>query len=269
MKKIISIFMFFAFTCIQAQESLLNFKEENLLINGVSVNVGKVILKGDVNQVSKYWKHFVKKQNKQRVREVDGILTAKETVVNQITDKRGDLLAYIYIDDNSVSFNIAFKLGYDIYLNSNEYPDEFAKLKIYTNNFVKKYYLDFLPKHIKSKNKVLKGFKKESSKSQKIIKKANSENEGLEKKNRKLAEQISNEDKKIAVTSNPAIKSKLLNKQKEYNQTIENNNQIIKNNKELINTQTAIIKLLSPKMDSLSKEINSLNITLFEVKAKS
>lgn len=268
MKKITSIIFLLAFTTLYAQESLLNFQEENILINGVSVNVGKVLLTGDVNQVTKSWSSFVKKQIKEKVREDDGILTVKETVVNQITDKRGDLMTYIFNKDNSVSFNIAYKLGYDVYLNSGQYPEEFNRLKDFTNHFVYNYYNDFLPKHIKSKSKELKTLKKEVSKSEKTSKKATKQNKSLDKGNIKISKKLTKSDKELAVISEPVAKNKLLLKQNEYNKTIENNTKTIAYNQGLITTQESIIQTIAPKIDQLSKEINSLNLTLIEVKAK-
>lgn len=40
---------------LNAQNSLLNFNEENILINGTPVNVGNVMLKGDIKDISKSW----------------------------------------------------------------------------------------------------------------------------------------------------------------------------------------------------------------------
>ncbi|MDY0217623.1 MAG: hypothetical protein RBS19_11780 [Bacteroidales bacterium] len=113
MKKLLTVILaLLTFGSIYAQNSLLNLKETSILINGVSVNVVHTMLKGDIKDINKSWSSFIKTHLNERMREDNGVLMLKETVVNQITDKRGDLLVYIYNIDNEASFNILTNVNF-------------------------------------------------------------------------------------------------------------------------------------------------------------
>ncbi|MFH1322190.1 MAG: hypothetical protein ABII90_16260 [Bacteroidota bacterium] len=265
---LIIAFTFLTFCQINAQNSLLNFNEENILINGISVNVGNTILNGDMKEINKSWKAFIKTHINEKMNDDNGVLVVKETVINQITDKRGDLLAYIYNKDNEISLNIAYRLGYDIYLNSSQYSEEFGKFKGFVNYFVCNYYNDYLPKYIKEKNKNIKLLQKENRKSEKSIKKSQKQNNKYTKKNRRSQKKIiridsklnnvEDENKKsISNTSKTDIEKKILENEKNINYNIG-----------LIETQQSIITTLKPKIDTLTNDINSAKLTLIEVRSK-
>ena len=158
MKSLMS-FMLFA-TCMNmvfAQNGVMNFKETDILIDGVSVNVVASDLKGNIEDVKKSWPKFIKKQLDEKVKDKDGVFRLEETVVNQVTDKRGNLIAYIFNKDGMVSLNVGYQLGYDVYVNTGNYKEEYARLEGFVQYFVYNYYNDFLPKYLKSKKKSIKG----------------------------------------------------------------------------------------------------------------
>ncbi len=265
---LISAFVLLTFCQIKAQNSLLNFKEENILINGVSVNVGNTMLKGDLDAINKSWKSFIKTHIKEKMREENGVLVIKETVVNQITDKRGDLLAYIYNKDNEISLNVSYKLGYDVYLDSKLYPTEFNKLKEFINYFVYNYYNDYLPKYIKENNKNLKALQKENNSAEQIIKKKEKQNNKLNQNNTKYQKNISKLDLKYSNIEDENKKIALNSSKLEKEKKIAENEKSITYNSGLISTQQSIITSLKPQVDTLTTDINSAKLTLIEVRSK-
>lgn len=268
MKSILTLILLqIAFLQTNAQQTLLNFQEESQLINGVLVKVGNVHLNGDLKQVEKSWKKFIKSQLNEKVKEKDGVLIVKEIVINQITDKRGDLMAYIFkTETNSISLNVAYKLGYDVYLNSAKYKPEFDKMTAFINTFVYTYYNDYLPKLIKNKNKSLKTLNKEKATSEKSIKKLNASNKKNAKKTIKSEKQVAKMGKKLS--KDEASKSKISIDQNKLKLKIDSLKTSTANNTLLINTQQSNLTSLTPKIDALTSEIASLQITLIEVKAK-
>lgn len=261
MKTIFALaFAFLTFCQLQAQNSLLNFNEEKL-INGVSVNVGNTMLKGDMNEIKKSWSSFIKTHLKENMKEIDGVLTLNETVINQITDKRGDLLVYIYNKDNEISLNVAYKLGYDIYLTSAQYSEEFGKLKEFVNYFVYNYYNDHLPKYIKEKSKGLKVLQKENTKAEKSIKKS-------EKTNTRNQKKISKIETKVTEVENEETKKSLNTSKTNLEKIISENEKQISYNAGLITTQQSIMTSLKPKIDTITLDINSAKLTLIEVRSK-
>ena len=265
---LISALVLLTFWQVTAQNSLLNFKEENILINGASVDVANTMLKGDLNNIKKSWKSFIKKHIDEKMSDDNGVLTVKETVINQITDKRGDLLTYIYNKDNEISLNVAYKLGYDVYMNSAQYETEFKKLEDFVNLFVYNYYNDYLPKYIKGKNKSLKVLTKEKSKAEKSLKKSEKETAKLNKSNASIKKETTATAAKIITTEDDAKKKSLDTTKSELETQATENEKTINYNSGLMSTQQSVVATLSPKIDELKLDIDSAKLTLIEVRSK-
>ncbi len=260
MKNIIFTCLFLASTFISySQTTFIKYNEEDILINGVTTTVANSQLKGDINQIKKSWIKFVKVNLDQKMSENDNVLSVTEVVVNQITDKRGDLLVYIYNKDNDVLLNVAYKLGYDVFLDSKKYPEEFKKLQSYLEYFTYNYYNDYLPSYIKAKKKSLKVLTKENKKAEKNVKKSNKCIRKFDSKNAKYTKRINRIVEKGDTASEKLVKYKAkiadYNKKKEYYQ-------------ELLRVSNEIITTLKPKIETTKEEINSANLTLIEVRSK-
>ncbi len=225
---------------LQAQSSLISINESQLLLDGVMVNVASSQMTGDIKDIQKAWESYIKEQLDVKFQEKNGVLFIEETVINKITDKRGDVISYLFVFDSKVSFNFAYKLGYDVYVNSTDYPDEFAKEVDFINHFLAVYYDNFLPKRIKEVKKEQKNLLKELKKSNKIIKKT-------EKKNTKLDKLNSNPKEKTDV--------KLITEK-------------IKVNSSVIESKKNFVTEIDPKIQSLKDEISTYEITLEEAKSK-
>lgn len=259
---------FLTFGQLNAQNSFLNFNEENILINGTPVNVGNIMLKGDLKDISKSWESFIRTHLNERMKEDDGVLILKETVINQITDKRGDLLTYIYNKDNEISFNVAYKLGYDVYLDSKLYPTEFDKFEEFVNYFVYNYYNDYLPSYIKEKKKALKVLQKEKKKAKKYIKKSTKRNNKLNKSTTKYQKKTSKIDVKIDKYEDDEKINKLKTSKSENIKKVSENETKINYNSGLISTNEILVSSLDPQIGTLTTEINSAKLTLIEVRSK-
>lgn len=268
-KYIISLFaVLFLIINAHSQSTFVNFQEEEILINGTTVNVGNTLLRGDLKKVKKYWIEFVKKHLQKTMKENDGVLVTPQSVVNQITDKRGDLMTYIYNKDNQVSLNMAYKLGYDVYLNSAQFPEEFEKMKEFMVFFVSNYYNNFLPGYIKQKEKSLKVLEKERNKAQKLIAKTKKKNKKLNKKNTSLEKKIEKYQTKSSEVKDATKKDALEVKTKGYEEVKNTNTKSLGVNNKVINSQQEIVSTLNPKIDKVTDLITSAKLTLIEVRSK-
>lgn len=252
----------------KAQDTLFDFTENNILINGVPVNVGNIILPGDVDQVKDLWQSFIKEQLKEKMKEEDDMLILEENVVNQVTEKRGDLLAYIYNQNDKVSLNVGYKLGYDVYLNSAQYPEEFNRLKDFINYFTYFYYSEYLPDYIKEQSKNLKVLQKENSAAEKSIKTATKENKKLGKSINKNKKELIDYDTKILSATEQEAKTTLTTKQKEISKEIADDQKAIEYNTTLMESKQTRITNLQPKIESTSAKISTAQLTLIEVRSK-
>ncbi len=264
----VTLLIFINVLTIKAQDSLVNFKETHLLVDGIEINVGNTVLKGNEKQIKKSWANFIKKQTHRRVHRKKNIYTVKKVVVNQITDKRGDLITFIYRTDNKISVNIAYKLGYDVYLTSNHYPEDFKRLEKFTQFFVYNYYNDFLPVYIKSRTKDLKMLKKEEKRANKKVNK--SRNKILV--NQKRVRSIEKKNEKLSIKAEASQDSI---KKNDINFKIENLRDHIARNNEKIDELKAekelrkkFLETIKKKKKNIRKDIDEAKLTLLDVKTE-
>lgn len=180
------------FNSLLAQNPLISFSEESMLIDGVATNVGTIVLDAELEAISDGWDDFSKDELDLRMKERKHIFTAEKIVINQVTDKRGDLQVQVYKVDKQVKVTAFYRLGYDVYLNSTQNPEEFGAFKQLLIRFGYQFYADYLPEKIKEEKKGIKGLKKNIKKADKTIKKSNKTikkaNKSLKKDQSKLSD---------------------------------------------------------------------------------
>ncbi len=250
---------------MNAQESLINFEEQLILVNGESINVASTTLKGEEKEIIKQWNSYVKKYIDSKMKEDKGVLVVNKIVLEQVTNKRGDLLTYIYKKDNVVSLNVSYKLGYDIYINSKEYENEFIGLNRFVNRFVYNYYNDYLPELIKIEKVSLKKLEKENKKAKKAIKKANKNIISKSKKITKSKKRLTSLEAELVSETEKDAKQKLTIKKEELSSKVISYNSAIKMSFKTIESNEMIVKTLNPKIEEVTNDIDKIKLSLNEV----
>lgn len=115
------------------------------------------------------------------------ILISKKVSFPQVSaNKRGDLLFYIEEKDDNKNgkFDVAmaYAFGYDIVVNSKDYPDEMKKLETVMKNFLLFYYEEAYNKQIKGIEEKIKDLKKTIDKNKSKAKSLDKDNDKLSKK---------------------------------------------------------------------------------------
>ncbi len=136
-----------------AQSLNISVGNNTMLIDGVSTSVQTATVSGDIDDFKRIYKRFLKKNFDVKTNGRDNKLVSEEVVINQITDKRGDLILFAYPLPNEVSFNLAYKLGYDVYLNPQEFPEESERLQEFARFFLFHYYYQYLQTYIKQEKR--------------------------------------------------------------------------------------------------------------------
>lgn len=260
---LIAISFFFLNLLGYTQESLLNYRETSILIEGIQSNVGQTHLTGELDNIKKTWQKYMKSQLETKMDEETGLLILRKTVINQITDKRGDLMVYLYNEEQKVTLNVAYKLGYDVYLNSKQFPDEGKRMQEFIEAFTYEYYDAFLPDYIKSKEKGLKVLLKEKKKAAKRIKKSQKK---IKKGNRFISKQQKKIDKLQNSESELGIDEQI--KQKEMQAALTSRKNDLESQVKTIASQQELIDALLPKIEQTKKDISSAKLTLIEVQSK-
>ncbi|GAB4319245.1 MAG: hypothetical protein Kow00127_11410 [Bacteroidales bacterium] len=269
MNRIISLItlIMLAVSNLPAQSTWINSSEETVLINGIQVNSIYTRLKGSPDQVKKAWVDFVKLHSGEKPKETDGVFTLKETVIHQITDKRGDLLAMIHPVDQETNLYVAYQLGYDVYVNSAQFPEEFSNLKKFAELFIMTYYDSFLPGFIKEKAQKLKVLKKEHDKAGKELAKKEKANRKLTKKNGSLSRKISKLNEQESTADSSAVAA-ISGKKAELQAKLNANEKMISDNAAVIESKKSLIESQKPQIAELEEDIKTAALTLNEVESR-
>lgn len=93
-------------------------------------------------------------------KEGDDILIAEKVSLPAISTKRGDLIAYCRITEQFYSMAIIFRLGYDISISRETYPEEMESMRHYVKEFMSFHYEQEYGRRIKELEKQLKELEK-------------------------------------------------------------------------------------------------------------
>ncbi len=112
----------------------------------------------------------------------NGLLIAKEAKVPSITSYTGDLKVLLSQVQDQTQVAVAFMPGYDISLNSDDYPDEMEQLRNYTRSMLKYHMVNELQVTIKDDEKRLKNLEKDLKRNQREYRKLDKSAARMQKK---------------------------------------------------------------------------------------
>lgn len=240
-------------------------EEETILIDGISTTVQKARVVGEVDEFRDLWRDFLKDEFDLKTSKKGDVIVAEEAVINRITDRRGDLILFLYPQEKEVSFNLAFRLGYDVYLNSSEFPEEATNLKDFTVYFINYYYYQYLEDYIKQQEKNLSALNSELKSSTKAIEKSSKSVAKMEKsiaKNDKRTEKLSSSLESAPEEERASVQASLSDLRLE-NTALR---QSIKEVKAPVAKYQTFINSLEPKIVSLEKQLDRNRLMYIEAR---
>lgn len=237
MRIIIFLISIFISTAVLAQDFDVKIVNDSLTFDDTRYLAASTSVDGTRDEVADVWKKFLKDEY-----DIKGIklnktnfVVEKEVVISEIIKKRGDLilLAVGYPGTGEVKLTLSYRLGYDICVNPETFPNEYIGLQNFLEYFGYYYYNEITVFEISDLRKKLSNLEKE--KKQNI-----SANNSLESSNNSLNKSISSNTKKIEKKQKEIDKNKSddVEKNKEKiedlkTKNIENLNQIELNNLEI------------------------------------
>lgn len=106
---------------------------------------------GDIESALDHLKDYCKERSDVRMRnEGDHLVVAEEVSIPTIATQRGDLIGNGFPHESYNAMGIAFKLGYDIYLNSDMWDMEMNNLRNYAKEFMSYHYERFFAEQIEA-----------------------------------------------------------------------------------------------------------------------
>ncbi len=112
----------------------------------------------------------------------NGLLIAKEAKVPSITSYTGDLKVLLSQVQGQTQVAVAFMPGYDISLNSDDYPDEMERLRNFARSMVKYHMVNELQVTIKDDEKRLKDLERDLKKNEREYRKLDKSTTRMQRK---------------------------------------------------------------------------------------
>ena len=176
-----------------------DISEETVSTDDIMISAWVVEVGSDLSFAKKTFSDYAKDNYNIKTKNLGkSVLLGEKLSLPTISVKRGDMKASFNTVGSSVKVGIGFLLGYDIFLSSEDYPDEMAKLKTFARDYLEFHYKEHYNEIIEGKEKQMKGLNKEIDKGQKEIK--------------SLQKQIDRNNKKIQNETVEAKKVEMENK---------------------------------------------------------
>jgi gas vesicle protein len=186
----------------------LTVTHSKIPVSDVTADVWSANLNDNVSFYEETFEDFTKQEFGQKSQD-DGkneeIL--EKASIPQITNKRGDLRLTFYTEGNVNKMGLSFLLGYDVWINPTDYPDEMERLRKFTREYLRFHYTQYYNDIIDSDTKLIGDYKKSIEKSEKSIS--------------NMRGQISKNEEKLTSEDNTNRKSSLERKNEQNKTDIE------------------------------------------------
>lgn len=141
-----------------------------IAVTDVTVDSWSATLNDDISFYEQTFENFTKREFGSKSRDVGKNEELLEMVsIPQVTDKRGDLRLTFFTEGSQTKMGISFMLGYDVWINAEDYSEEMEKLKHLTRDYLRFHYTEYYNDIIEKDLELINGHKKSIEKSEKSI----------------------------------------------------------------------------------------------------
>ena len=141
-----------------------------IAVTDVSVDSWSATLNDDMSFYEQTFEDFTKREFGSKSQD-DGKNEEllKKVSIPQVTDKRGDLRLTFFTEGSQTKMGVSFMLGYDVWINPEDYSEEMEKLRHLTRDYLRFHYTEYYNDIIEKDLKLISGHKKSIQKSEKSI----------------------------------------------------------------------------------------------------
>ncbi|MEH0158717.1 hypothetical protein V6R21_32075 [Limibacter armeniacum] len=188
MSRIIPLSLIVVLSCfiseVALSQQMVALEEKEITIKGNRMSAWVTTIESDIDQAKGDIKRFAKQEYGIRLKEKKSVLIAKEIKMKGITDKKGDVWVNVTpgVIPGTADAAFAYQLGYDVSLNSTDFPEAMSSMQQAVKEFIRYHYKNYYKNQIEEKEDRLKLLNKRAKKIEKEIK----ENEKLIKKSNKV-----------------------------------------------------------------------------------
>ena len=212
----------------------LTVTHSKIPVADVTADVWSAVLNDDISFYEETFETFTKQEFGTKSRNDGKNEEILEKVsIPQVTDKRGDLRITFYTEGDRSKLGLSFLLGYDVWINPQDYPDAMERLRRFTRDYLRFHYVHYYNDIIDEDMKQISDHEKSIEKSEKSI--------------GNMRGQITRNEEKLTTETNPKRRNNLENKNQQNTQDIER---------------------LEAEIPELHKKIESLNEHILQIKEK-
>jgi len=140
----------------------LFLEEQEILLKDGKVTGWVFPATGTQDEVLDDMKDYLKERSDLKLKKGgEHLLIAEKVSLPAITTKRGDLIGSCQIKEQYYAMSVIFKLGYDISVNTAEWPTEMESLRNYVKAFMAYHYEQVYARRIKDLEKQIKDVEKD------------------------------------------------------------------------------------------------------------
>lgn len=159
-KKLLLIAMYSITTQLVGQTSVQPF-EATIQYDDAQRPCIQVNLDPEPKTLKEAWKDYLKDNYDLKIRGIGfltnkDLLSAEGVVMSQVSAKEMDFYTHIVENENGSEMKLFIRLGYDIYINPKNYPNEYAALQEVLESFIKFYVPKYMEQQIKDTEEAVK-----------------------------------------------------------------------------------------------------------------
>lgn len=136
MKFLYTFILVLLYTSMFSQNFNIYIQDDSIEINKSYYFAVSTQLNGSDKEVQSTWKTFLKKQYKIKTSSKGDLITATESQIPVITDKRADIYFLTNnLGDNNFKISLCYNFGYDFTINPKTFPIEYIKMSKFFEYF--------------------------------------------------------------------------------------------------------------------------------------
>ncbi len=240
MKKILFVFLLWGSLQLAYSQDLTT-THTKIPVTDVVVDSWTAVLNDDMSFYKKTFVDFTKQEFGIKAKNSGKTeLMVEKASINRVSDKRGDLRMTFITEGSDTKLALSFLLGYDIWINPQDYPEGMEQLRQLVRDYLRYHYTEYYNDIIEQDLKVINGHKKSIDKSEKSIS--------------NMRKQINKNEEKLKTETNANRQSSMAKKNLQ--------------NREDIDRLSAEIPILRDKITALDEHIAQTKTLMKNVEAQ-
>ncbi len=212
MKKYQLFICLIAFSWLSASGQSIEPLKSTVVHNGAERPCLMVNLAPDPKTLKNAWMDFLRKKHDFKLKGMgwfsnQELLYANEVIIDSISSKNMDFYTQVIEVDDFSEMKVFASLGYDIYLNEEQYPLEFKAMNSMLTNFLTQYLPKYYSRKIKESEQKINNLNREINRLKSDTEKSSNDIDIFNRKIEKSRSNIEGNNREIATTESNLVEN--------------------------------------------------------------